>query len=153
MRPEEARCAGTARSGRRRGPAARRSQTPPAGTSDAALIAEAKQFVEATDKELRRLLTDASVADWANQTDITPAARGGVGEGGRRAGEGHHARLIKAARKFEPVMAKLDPATRRQLSLLKFSGQPAPDDPKQADELAKVGTRDVVGLRQGQGRA
>src|SRR6185295_14913659 len=33
----------------------------------------------------------------------------------------------------------LDADTRRQLVLLKFSGQPAPDDPKQADDLAKTG--------------
>src|SRR6476646_9627500 len=45
--------------------------TPPAN-NDAELVAEAKQFVVDTDKELRQLMTDSSVADWANQTDITP---------------------------------------------------------------------------------
>ncbi|HEX7702887.1 MAG TPA: hypothetical protein VF403_19245, partial [Kofleriaceae bacterium] len=36
-----------------------------------ALITEAKQYVKDADPKLRKLLVDASVADWANETDIT----------------------------------------------------------------------------------
>ena len=115
---------------------------PNPGATDAALIAEAKIFVEATDKELRRLLTDSSVADWANQTDITPQHEEASAKASAELAKGI-TKTIKAARKFEPIMDKLDPATRRQLVLLKFAGQPAPDDPKQADELAKVGAQMV----------
>ena len=34
--------------------------------------------------------------------------------------------------------ARLDADTQRQLLLLKFAGQPAPDDPAQAEELARI---------------
>ncbi|MEJ7601355.1 MAG: M2 family metallopeptidase [Kofleriaceae bacterium] len=112
----------------------------PAPAADDALIAEARAFVAATDKEARRLYTDASVADWANQTDITPQHEDAAAKAGAELAKGL-TKAIKAARKFEPVLDKLDPATRRQLHLLKFAGQPAPDDPKQADELAKVGAQ------------
>jgi len=35
-----------------------------------ALIAEAKQYVKDADPKLRKLIVDASLADWANETDI-----------------------------------------------------------------------------------
>ncbi|HTL33818.1 MAG TPA: M2 family metallopeptidase [Kofleriaceae bacterium] len=111
--------------------------TPPAN-NDAQLIAEAKQFVADTDKELRQLMTDQAAADWTNQTDITPEHEAAAAKMSEALSNGI-TRLIKASRKFEPVMAKLDADTQRQLLLLKFSGQPAPDDPKQAEELAKLG--------------
>ncbi len=105
--------------------------------NDAALVAEAKQFVADADKELRKLYTEASVAEWANQTDITPAHE----EASAKAAEtlaNAITRLIKAARKYDSVASKLDADSARQLKLLKFSGQPAPDDPAQAAELAKL---------------
>ncbi|HEU0034274.1 MAG TPA: M2 family metallopeptidase [Kofleriaceae bacterium] len=112
---------------------------PPAPTNtDDALIAEAKAFVASTDQELRKLMVDASVTEWANETDITPEHEDAAAKSAAELAKGI-TRLIKAARKFEPVMDKLDPATKRQLTLLKFAGQPAPDDPKQAEELAKIG--------------
>jgi len=101
------------------------------------LIAEAKQFVADTNTEMTRLFVAASVAEWANETDITK-------EHGAAAAEANGAqavgltKAIRAARKFDPVLNKLDPSDRRQLTLLKFSGQPAPEDPKAAQELAKV---------------
>jgi peptidyl-dipeptidase A len=109
----------------------------PQVTTDDALITEAKQFVADTDKEILRLYTDASVTEWANETDITKEH----GEAAAKASAAQATgitKAIKAARKFDPILAKLDPATRRQLLLLKFSGQPAPDDAKQTDELAKI---------------
>ena len=107
--------------------------------NDAALITEAKAFVAEMDKELRKLYVDASVTAWANETDITPEHEAAAAKAGAEQAKGI-TRLIKAAQKFEPVMDKLDPETRRQLHLLKFAGQPAPDDPKLADELAKTAT-------------
>jgi peptidyl-dipeptidase A len=105
--------------------------------NDAALIGEAKQFVAEMDKELRKVMVEAAEAAWANATDITPDHE--KAEATTAAEQAKTiTRLIKSARKFEPVLSKLDPATRRQLSLLKFAGQPAPDDPKQAEELAAV---------------
>jgi peptidyl-dipeptidase A len=108
-------------------------------SGDAALIAEAKQFVADADKEVRKLTVDASLAEWTNETDITKDHEEATSKAGEAASVGI-TRLVKAARKFEPVMDKLDPDTRRQLLLLKFQGQPAPDDPKDASELATIAT-------------
>ncbi|MDB4954456.1 MAG: Peptidyl-dipeptidase precursor [Myxococcales bacterium] len=110
----------------------------PAINGDDALIAEAKQFVADTDKEIRRLYVDASVTEWANETDITKEHGEAAAKSSAEQSTGI-TKAIKAARKFDPILAKLDPATRRQLLLLKFSGQPAPDDAKQTEELAKIG--------------
>jgi peptidyl-dipeptidase A len=104
---------------------------------DAALVAEAKQFVVDADKELRQLWVEASKAEWANQTDITPEHEAAAAKANEAAANGI-TRLIKASRKFDAVQDQLDPDTRRQLLLLKFAGQPAPDDPAQATELAKI---------------
>src|SRR5262249_36056724 len=49
-------------------------------------------------------------------------------------------KMVKYAKKFAPVLDKLDPDTRRKLLLLKFQAQPAPDDPNSAAELAKIMT-------------
>ncbi|HVK84419.1 MAG TPA: M2 family metallopeptidase [Kofleriaceae bacterium] len=130
-------------------PTANQEQPKPAANDDAALIAEAQKFVADLDKELRKLYTDASVADWTNSTDITPEHEKAAAAASAEQAKGI-TRLIKAARKFEPVLAKLDPATRRQLSLLKFAGQPAPDDPKQAEELAATVTE--MGSLYGKGK-
>ncbi len=105
---------------------------------DVALIAEAKQFVLDTDKAYRKVAVAASLASWANETDLTPAHEDAAAKTAAELAK-FLTKAIKAARKFEPVLAKLDPATRRQLELLKFAGQPAPDDPAAADELAKIG--------------
>ncbi|MGE3546740.1 MAG: M2 family metallopeptidase, partial [Kofleriaceae bacterium] len=110
-----------------------------AEANSAALVAEAKQFAVEMDKELRKLYVDASVAAWANETDITPEHEDAAARAGAEQAKGI-TRLIKAARKFEPVLAQLDADTQRQFKLLKFAGQPAPDDPAQADELAKIAT-------------
>ncbi len=110
----------------------------PAQSSDEALIAEAKQFVADTDKEYRRVAVAASLAAWANETDITPAHEDAAAKTAADQSK-FLTKAIKAARKFEPILAKLDASTRRQLELLRFAGQPAPDDPAQADQLAKIG--------------
>jgi peptidyl-dipeptidase A len=106
----------------------------------AALVADAKVFTQEMDIDLRKLFVNASVAEWANETDITPEHEAEASRANAEQAKGI-TRWIKAARKFEPILEQLDESTRRQLQLLKFSGQPAPDDPKLADELAQLGTQ------------
>ena len=108
--------------------------------ADDALIAEAKQFVADLDPILRKLNVDASQAVWANQTDLTPVHEAAAAQATETASV-ETTKLIKAARKFEPILGKLDAETRRQLVLLKFAGQPSPDDPAQAKELAELATK------------
>src|SRR5688572_19024362 len=105
---------------------------------DGALINEAKAFVKEMDADLRTLYVNAAVAAWANETDITPEHEAAAAKAGAEQAKGI-TRWIKASRKFDAVRDKLDETTRRQLVLLQFAGQPAPDDPKKADELARLG--------------
>jgi peptidyl-dipeptidase A len=111
---------------------------PPTTPSPDPRIAEAKQFVTDMDAQLRKLLVDASVTEWANETDITPEHEKAAADASAVQAKGVK-QLVEASRKFDPILDKLDASTRRQLKLLKFiSPLPAPDDPKQADELAAV---------------
>jgi peptidyl-dipeptidase A len=109
----------------------------PSSPADDALIAEAKKFVADMQEPLRNVMVAASEAEWTQETDITPeheaAASKAAADNAKLI-----TKLIKDSKKFEPILAKLDPDTRRQLLLLKYSGQPAPDDPAKADELAKL---------------
>jgi peptidyl-dipeptidase A len=111
----------------------------PAAVAEDALVAEAKTFVAQMDADLRTLYVNASVAAWANETDITPEHEAEAARTGAEQAKGI-TRWIKASRKFDPILGRLDESTRRQLRLLSFSGQPAPDDPAKAEELAKLGT-------------
>ena len=97
----------------------------PGPTGDDALIAEAKKFLVDTDKELRRLTVISAKADWANVTDITPAHEDASAKAGAELAK-FLTKAIKAAKKYEPIRAKLDAAEQRQLQLLPFGGQPAP---------------------------
>ncbi len=112
---------------------------PPPVDNSAALVTEAKQFLVQVDKELRKLYIDSSEADWTNMTDITPAHEAESAKYSEALATGI-TRLIKASRKYESVASKLTPDEQRQLLLLKFAGQPAPDDPAKAAELAKITT-------------
>jgi peptidyl-dipeptidase A len=105
--------------------------------ADATLIAEAKQFVKDADPKLRKLMVDASLAEWANETDITKEHEAAAAKTSEIQSV-EITKLVKTARKFEPILAKLDPDTRRQLLLLQFQAQPSPDDPKLAAELAQT---------------
>jgi peptidyl-dipeptidase A len=111
---------------------------PPAG--DAALVAEAKAFVAALDPKVRKLTVDASLAAWANETDLTPEHEALTAKAGETLSV-EITNMVKTARKFDAVADKLDPDTRRQLLLLKFQAQPSPDDPKQAKELAELAAK------------
>jgi len=102
-----------------------------------ALIAEAKQFIKDADPKLRKLQVDASVAEWTNETDITKDHEAATAKASEVASV-EITKMVKDARKFDPIMDKLDPDTKRQLLLLKFQATPAPDDAKQATELAQT---------------
>jgi peptidyl-dipeptidase A len=104
-----------------------------------ALIAEAKQWVKDMDPKLRKLQVDASLAEWTNETDITKEHENATAKAGELASVGI-TKMVKEARKFDPIKDKLDPDTKRQLLLLTFQAQPSPDDPKQAEELAQTAT-------------
>jgi len=112
----------------------------PAPSGDAALIAEARQFVVDLDRTVRKLTVDASEAQWANETDLTPAHEAATAKASEVLSV-EATKLVKTARKFEPVLDKLDPDTRRQLVLLKFQAQPSPDDPQQARQLAELAAK------------
>jgi peptidyl-dipeptidase A len=100
---------------------------------------EAKQFVAKADEDMRRLLIASSQAEWAKQTDITPEHEAAAAKAG---GElmNYTTKVIKESRKFDAVLDQLDPDTRRKLHLIQIGGQPAPDDPKDAAELAALTT-------------
>jgi peptidyl-dipeptidase A len=121
-------------------PAPERVEKQPRPDPDAALVADAKKFVADADPVLRKLNVEASLAQWANATDLTPEHEAAAAKAGEVLSV-ESTKLVKTARKFEPVMAKLDPDTRRQLTLLKFQAQPSPDDPAQAKELAELGAK------------
>jgi peptidyl-dipeptidase A len=104
------------------------------------LVAEAKQFVKDADPKLRKLIVDQSVAEWANETDITKQHEAAAAKASEIESVAI-TKMVKDARKFDPILDKLDPDTKRQLLLLKFQAQPSPDDPKQATELAETATQ------------
>ncbi len=107
------------------------------------LVGEAKQFAADADVEMRRVIVAAAETEWANETDITDAHEAAAA---KAAAEQNIviAKLIKAARKYEPALAKLDASTRRQIQVLIYQLtvdvpiSPSPEDPKQAEELAKT---------------
>ena len=120
------------------GPAA---ETPAAAASqNQPTAAQAKEFTARIDSELRRLVVAQSEAEWAKQTNITPETEAAAAKAGAELMT-YTTTAIKESRKFDPIMDSLDPETRRQIYLLRISGQPAPDDPAQAAELAEVTTK------------
>ena len=117
---------------------------PPADPKPAApedpLVVEAKQFAAQMDAELRKLYVDAVASPRGPTRPTSRRARGRRREGRRRAGQGHHApHQGGAASSSRSSPSSIRPPAASS-SLLKFAGQPAPDDPKQADELAKIAT-------------
>ncbi|MBX3155178.1 MAG: M2 family metallopeptidase [Deltaproteobacteria bacterium] len=110
---------------------------------DPKLIEEAKKFVADTDGELRRVLVAGARAEWANQTDLTDEHEKAAAAATAAVND-TIAKLIKQARKYEPILGKLDPSTKRQLEALLYivtvatPVAPSPDDPKQSAELATL---------------
>ena len=118
---------------------------PAASPKDKALAAEATKFVADMDVELRKVLVGAAEAQWTNATDITDAHEAAESAANSIQND-TIAKLIKQARKYEPILDQLDPSTKRQLQVLIYITTvatpvaPSPDDPAQATELAKVAT-------------
>ena len=99
---------------------------------------QARQFVADADGELRRLYVDSMLAAWAHETDITPEHEAAAAKAFEQMSSSI-TRLIKASRQFDSIQTELDADTRRKLLLLKLAGEPAPDDPALAEELARLG--------------
>ena len=108
-----------------------------------ALAAEAAKFVADMDIELRRVLVGYAEAAWTNETDITDAHEAAAAAAAKVQND-TIAKLIKQARKYEPILDQLDPLTKRQIQVLLYVTTvatpvaPSPDDPAKAEELAKV---------------
>jgi peptidyl-dipeptidase A len=111
-----------------------------APSADDALVAEARQFVAGLDATVRKLNVDASLASWANETDLTPEHEAATAKASEIQSV-EITKMVKTARKFDSVLDKLDPETRRLLTLLKFQAQPSPDDPAKAKQLAELAAK------------
>ncbi len=99
---------------------------------------DAKAFVNNVDKELRILQVAQAKADWAKQTDITPATEAAAAEA-NAAMLSFSARIVPEAARFLPIMELLDADTRRQIELIRNSSiLVAPADPKKAEQLARI---------------
>ncbi|MDQ3338469.1 MAG: M2 family metallopeptidase [Myxococcota bacterium] len=115
----------------------------PPKTDDTQLVDEAKKFLAEADATLRKVLVASAEASWANETDLTDAHEAAAAKATQEVND-VTAGLIKRARKYERVMNKLDASSKRQLQNLIYMMTvstpiaPSPDDPKQAEELAKI---------------
>lgn len=116
------------------------TETPAAEAPALPTADEARAFVKQVDADLRRLWIAQSLAEWAKSTNITPETEEAAARAGKATME-YLAKAIKESRRFDPILAELDEDTRRQIKLLRIAGQPAPEDPQHAEELAKVATQ------------
>ncbi len=112
---------------------------PPEPSPDDKLVAEAQAFVKNMDGQLRTLNVEASLAAWANETDITDEHEAAASKASEKMSV-EVTKMVKEARRFDPILQRLDPESRRMLYLLKFQATPSPDDPAKAAALAKLGT-------------
>jgi peptidyl-dipeptidase A len=123
-----------------------RAEPPAVATAadrDAAMIADATRFAADADRELRRVMVAAALAEWDEETDGTDAHKAAAA-----AANDEQSRTITAlmvqARGYAPVMAALEPGVRRQLVVLvdmlpvMAAVQPAPPEPRLAAEMAQV---------------
>jgi peptidyl-dipeptidase A len=101
---------------------------------------EAREFVARVDADLRRLYVAQSQAEWAKQTNITPEHEAAAAKAGAELMT-YVTSAIRESRRYDSIRDQLDADTRRLIHLLRISGQPAPDDPAQARELASLVTR------------
>jgi peptidyl-dipeptidase A len=102
-------------------------------------VDEARAFVDDAEKRIRTAWVNGSRADWINQTYITDDTEAlsadGVAESARVVGE-----LIVKAKRFDSIRDQLPPDVARALYLLSVAQTiPAPRDPDQRAELAKLG--------------
>ncbi len=112
----------------------------PAVVEPAATVEEARAFVAETDRELRRLWVAQAEAEWEKNTNITPATEDAAAKAGVAAMTFLKEAILRS-RRFDAILAAADEDTRRQIALLRIAGIPAPADPAQAEELAKLGAR------------
>ncbi len=108
---------------------------PPAGPT----AAEATAFMTEVDAALRAAWTKRDLSDWDRATNITPATEATAAKAAEES-MAYLTQAIRGSRRFESVLAELDPETRRQFHLLRLAGQPAPEDPAKATELSQVMT-------------
>jgi peptidyl-dipeptidase A len=122
---------------------------PPEPSPEDKLAAQAKQFAADLEAPLRKLIVDASVAEWSFETDITPEHEEAAAKANAVQSAGI-TKLIAEAHEFDAVADRLDPETRRKLLLLKYYPVPAaPSDPKLNDELATVAAAMNAGYGRG----
>jgi peptidyl-dipeptidase A len=114
---------------------------PPVGTDAGAsppTAAEAEAFVANVEKELHHLFEARDRAMWVNMNFITDDTEA-LGAAAEEATAAYITQAILAAQRFEPIRSQLSPTVQRKLYLLRLAqGVPAPTDPKEREELAKV---------------
>ena len=101
-------------------------------------VADAEKFIQQTEQRLSDLSVKQSQAHWVQETyitDDTEAIAATADENSLKT----ISELAAEAKKYEGL--KLPPEQARKLKLLKLSATaPAPSDPKERTELAKLGT-------------
>ncbi|MCA9634907.1 MAG: M2 family metallopeptidase [Myxococcales bacterium] len=133
------------------GPQPQKKEAPPEKTAEAKPSAdEARAFVADVDAKLRELTVAASKAEWEKSTNITDETEAAAAKANERLME-YMAGAMKRAAEFDGI--DLDPATARQLHLLRVSASPppAPADAAKREELANLGAK-MEGLY-GKGKA
>jgi peptidyl-dipeptidase A len=101
--------------------------------------AEAKQFIDEVDAELRKLWVAQAVADWERSINITDETEATAAKAGA-ASMAYLGKAIRASRRYDPVLGELDPESARKFKLLRVAGMPAPADAKRGEELARIAT-------------
>ncbi len=108
--------------------------TPPA---PAATPADAKQFIDQVDKDLRRRWVARDRAGWVNQNFITDDTEA-LAASGEEATAEYITDAIQKSRRFDGVQG-LDPVVARQLLLLKLAQiVPAPSNADERRDLAEI---------------
>ena len=106
-------------------------------TATAPTAAAAQKFIDDANKTLLKLSVEASQADWVANTYITDDTEALTARSGQAYND-MAAKLAKEAVQFDKV--EVPPEIRRQLTLLKVGLVVAsPSDPKESEELAKLG--------------
>jgi peptidyl-dipeptidase A len=110
----------------------------PTVASDAIPTADdVKKFMAEVDKDLRRLWVARDRAGWTNQNFITDDTEA-LAANGEEATAAYVTEVIQKTRRFDSVRG-LDPATARQLLLLKLAQVvPAPSNADERSELAAI---------------
>ncbi len=113
------------------------SATPAGAPSGPPTVDEARRFLADVDQGLRKVWSQEQRAGWINAnfiTDDTDALSADAGE----ASMAYIGQKIQEARRFDGLQG-LPPDLARQLKLLRLSGSlPAPSDPAERSELAKL---------------